>query len=47
MRHGFTDIETGDLVDTYAGSAFEDTRQKADKFGAHGATIKATKPSAA
>jgi len=46
MRYGFTDIRTGDLVDTYARSAFEDTRQKAEKFGARGATIKATKPSA-
>src|SRR5438876_3365199 len=33
LRYGFTDIETGDLVDTYARSAFEDTRQKAEKFG--------------
>ncbi len=46
MRHGFTGIETGDLIDTYARSVFEDTRQKAEKFGARGATIKATKPSA-
>ena len=45
MRHGFTDIETGDLIDTYARSAFEDTHRKAEKFGARGATIKATKPS--
>jgi hypothetical protein len=44
LRHGFTDIETGDLIDTYARSAFEDARQKAEKFGARGATIKATKP---
>jgi hypothetical protein len=44
VRHGFTDIVTGDLIDTYARSMFEDTRQKAEKFGARGATIKATKP---
>ena len=42
-RHGFERIETGDLVETYARSAFEDTRRKAEKFGARGATIKATK----
>ena len=47
MRHGFTDVETGDLIDTYARSAFEDTRQKAEKYGARGHTIKAKKPSAA
>ena len=28
-RHGFERIETGDLVDTYARSKFEDTRRKA------------------
>jgi hypothetical protein len=41
---GFERIETGDLVDTYAGSAFEDTRRKAEKYGAHGTTVKAFKP---
>jgi hypothetical protein len=30
-------------VDTYARSAFEDTRRKAAKFGAMGSTIRATK----
>jgi hypothetical protein len=42
-RHGFEGIETGNLVATYARSAFEDTRQKAVKFGAHGTTVKAYK----
>jgi len=42
-RHGFERIETGQLVDTYARSKFEDTRRKAIKFGARGATIKAYK----
>jgi hypothetical protein len=44
VRLGFTDIRQGDLVDTYAGSSFEDTRRKAEKFGAMGSTIRATKP---
>ena len=39
----FGRIETGQLVDTYAGSKFEDTRQKALKFGARGTTLKAYK----
>jgi hypothetical protein len=43
-RHGFERIETGDLVDTYARSSFEDTRRKAAKFGAFGTTTKAYKP---
>jgi hypothetical protein len=30
-------------VDTYAWSAFEDTRRKAAKFGAMGSTIRATR----
>jgi hypothetical protein len=30
-------------VDTFAHSAFEDTRRKAEKFGAMGSTIRATK----
>jgi len=42
-RHGFERIETGQLVDTYARSAFEDTRAKALKFGAKGTTTKAYK----
>jgi hypothetical protein len=44
VQRGYVDIEQGDLVDTYARSAFEDTRQKAEKFGAMGSTIRATKP---
>jgi hypothetical protein len=31
-------------VDTYARSKFEDTRRKAEKFGARGTTVKAYKP---
>jgi hypothetical protein len=42
-RHGFERIETGELVDTYARSKFEDTRRKAQKFGARGTTVKAYK----
>jgi hypothetical protein len=34
----------GQLVDTYARSRFEDTRRKAQKFGARGTTVKAYKP---
>jgi hypothetical protein len=30
-------------VETYAGSAFEDTRRKAEKYGARGTTVKAFK----
>jgi hypothetical protein len=44
VQLGFVDIEQGDLVDTYAQSKFEDTRRKAEKFGAMGSTIRATKP---
>ena len=44
-RHGFDRIETGLLVDTYSRSKFEDTRQKAQKFGARGTTLKAFKAS--
>jgi hypothetical protein len=44
VQLGFTEIKQGDLVDTYARSAFEDTRRKAKKFGAMGSTIRATKP---
>jgi hypothetical protein len=43
-RHGFERIEHGNLVNTYMRSKFEDTRQKALKYGAHGATVKAFKP---
>jgi hypothetical protein len=45
VQRAYTDIRQGDLVDTYARSAFEDTRRKAAKFGAMGSTIRATKPS--
>jgi hypothetical protein len=41
---GYLDVEQGDLVDTYGRSVFEDTRRKAARFGAMGATIRATKP---
>ena len=43
-KHGFERIEHGNLVNTYMRSKFEDTRRKAIKFGAHGATHKAYKP---
>jgi hypothetical protein len=44
VERAYTDVTQGDLVDTYARSAFEDTRRKAAKFGAMGSTIRATKP---
>jgi hypothetical protein len=44
VARGYADIKQGELVDTYARSAFEDTRRKAAKFGAMGSTICATKP---
>jgi hypothetical protein len=43
QRHGFERIEHGNLVNTYMRSKFEDTRQKAIKYGAQGATVKAFK----
>ena len=43
VQRAYTDIIQGDLVDTYARSTFEDTRRKAAKYGAMGATITATK----
>jgi hypothetical protein len=43
VERDYTDIKQGELVDTYARSAFEDTRRKAAKFGAMGSTIRATK----
>jgi hypothetical protein len=43
VARGYTDIHQGDLVDTYGRSAFEDTRRNAEKFGAMGSTIRATK----
>jgi hypothetical protein len=42
--HGFERIQTGQLVDTYSRSKFADTREKAQKFGARGTTVKAFKP---
>jgi hypothetical protein len=44
VQRGYVDIEQGDLVDTYSRSTFADTRRKAEKFGAMGSTIRATKP---
>ena len=44
VERAYTEIMQGELVDTYARSAFEDTRRKAAKFGAMGSTIRATKP---
>jgi arsenite methyltransferase len=43
-EHGFERVEHGNLVATYLRSTFEDTRRKALKFGANGATVKAFKP---
>jgi hypothetical protein len=43
-RHGFERIETGQLIDTYSRSTFADTREKAQRFGARGTTVKAYKP---
>jgi hypothetical protein len=43
VARGYTDIEQGELVDTYARSTSEDTRRKAAKFGAMGSTIRAVK----
>jgi len=47
VARGYSDIRQGELVDTYARSISEDTRRKARKFGAMGATIRATKPARA
>jgi hypothetical protein len=44
VQRAYINITQGELVDTYARSAFEDTRRKAAKFGAMGSTIKAYKP---
>ena len=43
VQRAYTDIKQGELVDTYARSAFADTRRKAAKYGAMGSTIRATK----
>ena len=34
VQRAYTDITQEELVDTYARSAFEDTRRKAAKYGA-------------
>jgi hypothetical protein len=44
VARGYVEIEQGELIDTFARSRFEDTRRKAEKFGAMGSTIAATKP---
>jgi hypothetical protein len=44
VQRDYTNITQGELVETYARSAFEDTRRKAAKFGAMGSTIRAFKP---
>jgi hypothetical protein len=44
VKRAYTDITLGEPVDTYARSAFADTRRKAAKYGAMGSTIRATKP---
>jgi hypothetical protein len=44
VQRAYTNITQGELIDTYARSAFEDTRRKALKYGAMGSTIRATKP---
>jgi hypothetical protein len=43
VQRAYTDIKQGELVDTYARSSFEETRRKAEKYGAMGSTIRATK----
>ena len=40
----YVEIRQGKLVDVYARSVFEDTRRKAQRFGARGTTLKAYKP---
>jgi hypothetical protein len=44
VQRAYTNITQGELVDTYARSAFADTRRKAAKFGAMGSTLRAVKP---
>jgi hypothetical protein len=44
VERAYTEIKQGELVDTYARSAFADTRRKAAKYGAMGASLRATKP---
>lgn len=40
VERAYTEFTRGEPTDTYARSAFEDTRRKAAKFGAMGSTIK-------
>jgi hypothetical protein len=44
VQLGYTNIEQGELVDTFGRSHDAETRRKAKKFGAMGSTIRATKP---
>ena len=45
VERAYTETIQGELVDTYARSAFEDTRRKAANLGAmRGSTIRATQP---
>jgi hypothetical protein len=44
VERAYIDIRQGELIDTYARSAFDDTRRKAAKYGAMGSTIRAMKP---
>jgi len=44
VARGYVEVQQGELIDTYARSKFEDTRRNAEKFGAMGSTIRATKP---
>jgi len=44
VQRAYTNIRQGELVDTYARSTSADTRRKAAKYGAMGATIRATRP---
>ena len=41
---GYTEIDQGGLIDTFARSTSADVRRKAARFGAMGSTIRATKP---
>jgi hypothetical protein len=43
-RQGFERIDHGPAIDSFERSKFDDTRAKAQKFGARGTTVKAYKP---
>jgi hypothetical protein len=43
VQRAYTNITQGELIDTYGRSVFDDTRRKAAKYGAMGATITGTK----